>query len=325
MLESLKALVEPRQHGDHWKVEKQGSYEKIVVVHGANHRVANLIDFVRSVQFASAALSSVKEEPLSQQEKERLFLPLAETSITLQRGIAELSFIRRIVLHVIQYLFTGTSISGATKTLESAVYSSPELHNPVAAKLAYPRLFRDAEYAQTCLAAYQEVAKKYALPSVADTLGNGKQALKNPLLYYLRQILAEEWHQLNSLVKQGKGVDDPVVKNRIDVAMQTALVLAKLALTHERSFYSPPYKELTKMDQDKYAFWIMYTISNFYGWLRSCSPADSLDVSWQRTYEEICSLGQDNGIKFGDELHIDQRNFMPNEAFLTEQLMVKKL
>lgn len=246
ILQSLRVIVEPRQHEHHWKVVKQGSHEKIVVVHGANHRLANLIDFVRSVQFVSSALSSVKEG-------------------------------------------------------------------------------RDAEYAQTCLAAYQDVAKKYALPSVADTLGNGKQALKNPLLYHLRQILAEEWHQLNSLVKQGKGLDDPVVKNRTDVAMQTALVLAKLVLTHERSFYSPPYKELTKMDQDKYAFWIMYTISNFYGWLRSCSPADSLDVSWQRTYEEICSLGQDNGIKFGDELHIDQRNFMPNEAYLTEQLMVKKL
>ncbi len=299
MLNSLKAITVPRDSGMHWAVE----HDTIVQKPRANHRLANLVEFIRCVNFANSKLSSVSEKTISQHDAERIFTPLAETSIKLQLALQKQSRLVQLIVTIVQFIFTGTTLAASIASLKTTMIQNQGLENSFAAKLAYPQLMSDAAYAQLNRSAYFEVAKRYSLPSVCSNSRTSSigQCIINPLLYHLKQTFTYEWQEMRRMIRQGKtlkdsGVQDKSVQEHCDRAIGLLKALTNLSLSHELAALhdkNNPGIVATKAQlarqlgsQRGYPYWMLNLAGQFYKWIRSFPTYSIIDNRWHSSYAE---------------------------------------
>lgn len=301
MLDSLKAITTPREPGTHWKVQTDDSNQKkIVLQSGENHRLVNLVDFIRSVKFTNEELT---RETVSHTEAERIFTPLAQMSIRLSMSIQNKSFLHRLILNIIQYIYTGTTITGAISMLKNTMVNRQLIANNFAAKLAYPQLLADAEYALKSTSNYSEVAKKYTLTNA--TLNSGFGAIRyliNPFLYHLKQAFTSEWQEMRELIKKGKTLEDPEVMDHVDACLQIGYTLSELALTHELEALHKKNKPNTPITKEAlarqlgsqlgYPYWVINIVGQFYKDIRSYPTYTPSDNKWHSSYATARSFMQ---------------------------------
>lgn len=281
MLDKLQALTN-REAGDLWRVEN-GS---IVKYSGNKHRVQNLVDFVRSIKLASQ-----EAKTLTTDEVEQVTIPLLEVAFSLQERISKLPAWRRLFLNVVQYLSTGTTLQQETNSFVDLATTQKQVNPRVLAKAQCPQLFKDAEYARTCRAAYNEIAKKYKLSQASqEATLLPLQILTNPLLVHLRQASLSSWLKMRDAIRTGKSLEDPEVMRHAQSALALGSLLVELAVSHELENVYERRNELidrgelgtiesTKdkkeqlgimlRNQSKYSFWALLYFGRLYTSIRS--------------------------------------------------------
>jgi hypothetical protein len=246
-------------------------------------------------------LQSQESASLSKENAQHVFTPLADVSAKLQVSISKLNGFHRFVLTALQFVFTGTTLVHATERLQRIIVEEKQLENTYAGKLAYPKLWADAEKALTSLEAYRAVGREYTLPPVVhEARVRGAfptEHLTNPLLYYLRQALVAEWKKIAELIKSGKALHNPEVMLHVDTGMRISLILTQLFMTHEldEEYSKHPsknweYRENKNIDFENhkqvlgcfmghqefcYGWFVIPSIDRFYTWIRSYPCADA--------------------------------------------------
>lgn len=307
MLECLHALTLPREPGSHWVVKTHPTNPRngktIVIEKGENHRLINLIDLIRTIQFANSKVCSI-HAPLSQKGTEEIFVPLLDAAIKLQMSIDNCSFFKRTIINIVQFILTGTSLFKAINSLKTSVIQEKSVPNTFAARLAYPQLVADAELALKDMDTCKEITKKYKVP---DVFSDTKRTciIKCPeitLLYYVKQAFCTEWKKIRTLLLKGKTIEDPTVMDHCDTAMQMALILSKLALSHElKALYKKNYGKdpvdekldlgffLGNQTKANYSYWSMFIAGQFYRWIRMYPRHNGMKEQysqWSPSYKE---------------------------------------
>lgn len=346
MLDSLKALSTPRGPNTHWKVENN----KIQQVSGPNHRLSNLVDLIKSINFTSTALASSDAKSMTAEETQRLFTPLVSTSLKMQLAIENQPLFKRIFISVVQFLFTGTTLSRALDQLKNTAVESKGIPNTLSAQIAYPKLVSDAEFALKSSDNYQQIAQKYTLPMDRNkSMMSAIHNLQNPIIYHLKQTMTHEWQQMRLLLKEGKTLQDAAVMDHADKAMQLGDLLVNLSINQELPMVLKKLKPdaiISKASlaeqlgsQLTYPYWAVTVVSQLYKSLRSyptftngswhssfatAKPfmtqfyqAGTRPALWNASFNNICALVKDS-VDVGTLFQVDSRFYLEPDTI--EQL-----
>lgn len=195
-------------------------------------------------------------------------VPMIHQGQKAQESLEQCNFLNRLILKIVIFFCTGTTLNQQISKLEKAGGSTKSY------KESLIKAAEEILNAEDGFEAYQSTAKDYPIPKrrrYEDTIADIRQPMHG-ILHHLQQALAIDGRKLIALLREKKSWDNPEVIELANSSMQLACLSYQLAMNYESQWLTEVKRVGSRaeamMHQHAYPWLVVLSFDSLYRLIR---------------------------------------------------------